>query len=730
MEEDVEIHPDLPFSATTRDQGPASGFFTASKIGKRFSSGAIKVLKGWFSSHSRNPYPHAGDIELLQRQTGLSRQQITTWLANARRRQKFHPQQPSIPQESPDGTRPMETPRRRATPTPFESMNPMERWENSPPEHEPVTASAIAKAVSTFTAISDSADQMPSTRARPMRSTCSNSSISSAVTSQDSSHSVSSAYSYTSRASVNSLDHLKKAIKRRRRRIAPARQHTEGNNLLRQDHHTFQCTFCTETFKTKHNWRRHEKSMHLSLERWECSPNGPTFLNDVSLPCCIYCGHAEPDQKHLASHNYTTCQDRSLEDRTFFRKDHLQQHLKLVHNAQFSKFPMEQWKYENEDIRSRCGFCDLGLTSWSDRVDHIAEHFKDGKTMVDWQGEWGFDRNVLDMVENSMAPYLIHYEKHSPWPFTTHQGLPGTPTSAFEVLKLELEYFSTNYVSKHHFAPSNEELQYESCCIIFGSEMMAQNPSTPRSSWLRDLLMSSKEIVDRARLRPMKSAAKSRFTGLKIQGKDVIFESCVLEDQLHKYVDIPRLLGLEVGNDELQREACNIVTRMDSSLPDPSDMFVNFLVSLIYGSTRWLSPFRLRANLPLSNEQSGPEVEIVRTTLNLEANRGVLPQQVQARTRVVSDEADTSHTTDFLVLNDSNCYRQLTRELSRFVATTMSPRNPNSHVPTDEELQYQARWLMFGDDDPWNQTPVDNIDWLREFKKDVGLFPKGDLKEI
>lgn len=26
---------------------------------------------------------------------------------------------------------------------------------------------------------------------------------------------------------------------------------------------TYQCTFCTETFKTKHDWQRHEKSLHL-----------------------------------------------------------------------------------------------------------------------------------------------------------------------------------------------------------------------------------------------------------------------------------------------------------------------------------------------------------------------------------------------------------------------------------------------------------------------------------
>ncbi|KAK0640192.1 hypothetical protein DIS24_g9601 [Lasiodiplodia hormozganensis] len=202
------------------------------------------------------------------------------------------------------------------------------------------------------------------------------------------------------------------------------------------------------------------------------------------------------------------------------------------------------------------------------------------------------------MVENSMPPYLIHYERNSPWPFTTQQGPPETPTSAFELIEVELEYFAMNYSITQHSLPSDQELQYEACCIIFGSEMLSRDPATPPSSWLRDLLMSSEEITNQARIRPMKSAAKSRFTHLKINGKDSIFEACNVEAQLREYADMPKLLGLDVGDDELQREACNIV-------------------------------------------------------------------------------------------------RRLARELSWFVAITTSTRNPDSHVPTDEELQHQARWIMF-----------------------------------
>jgi hypothetical protein len=82
----------------------------------------------------------------------------------------------------------------------------------------------------------------------------------------------------------------------------------------------------------------------------------------------------------------------------------LRQHLRLVHDSQFMKWPMEGWKLECDDVQSRCGFCDISMTTWTERVDHLAEHFREGKTMADWSGNWGFDSATLEMVENSMPP--------------------------------------------------------------------------------------------------------------------------------------------------------------------------------------------------------------------------------------------------------------------------------------------------------------------------------------
>ncbi|KAF4973973.1 hypothetical protein FZEAL_9080 [Fusarium zealandicum] len=689
------------------------------KIGKRFSSESVRVLKSWLGNNVHRPYPTAADVETIQRQTGLNKQQINTWLANARRRLKNQPgsARPPTPQVH---SSPMAVPARNdttATSSSFQDMGPLQRWQNSPPEHEPATASAIVQAVRGFP-VADSPDRLYSGESDIGRSLNSSSSAGSTVASQSS-----SAYSHTSGFSFKSVERIRKAIKLKRRRIPTERPAASQNN------HPFQCTFCTETFKTKWSWKRHEKSLHLSLEQWECTPSGPTALDEKSQQVCVYCGLVNPDSSHKQIHNFAACQGRALEERTFSRKDHLQQHLKLVHNSQFNKWPMDSWKRQCEKIRSRCGFCGMIIDFWSDRVDHVAEHFKAGQTMADWKGDWGFEAHMLDMVENSMAPYLIHYERKSPWPFTTRQGLPDAPPSAFELVKQELEYYHANHVHAKHHPPTHQALLYEGCCIIFGAEMLSQDAAIPGPSWLRDLFMSSEDVVTQARIRPMKSAAKSRMTNLRISGKDNIFEACPMEERLRAYVDIPKLVGLEVGDAELQHQAYLIVQAMEEVSPTASDVFHTFLTGLIFGSTHWLAPFRQRNGLPVVEATSTDDKATIPkgagTTMYTDLLQGGSPDDAPWKNSdYITPEARPDNGIEWptsFFLNDSNCYRRLGRELTRFVMSAMSPRNPNSHVPTDGELQHQARWIMFSDDDPWNQTPADNPQWLEEFKKDAGL---------
>lgn len=167
----------------------------------------------------------------------------------------------------------------------------------------------------------------------------------------------------------------------------------------------YQCTFCTEDFRTKHDWQRHEKSLHLPVEQWVCTLHGPQALKlDTGSMCCVFCGVPDPDEAHLDIHNYQPCHERTLEERTFNRKDHLNQHLQLVHNVKFDKWSMSSWRIPMSSIKTRCGFCGLKMQMWEERVDHLAGHFKQGLTMASWQGDWGLEDRHLKLLENAIPP--------------------------------------------------------------------------------------------------------------------------------------------------------------------------------------------------------------------------------------------------------------------------------------------------------------------------------------
>jgi hypothetical protein len=72
--------------------------------------------------------------------------------------------------------------------------------------------------------------------------------------------------------------------------------------------------------------------------------------------------------------------------------------------VRFDEATMAHWRHDTGDFSSRCGFCDEVLSSWGERADHIAAHFKAGQTMAEWVGDWGLESAVLERVENAIPP--------------------------------------------------------------------------------------------------------------------------------------------------------------------------------------------------------------------------------------------------------------------------------------------------------------------------------------
>lgn len=138
----------------------------------------------------------------------------------------------------------------------------------------------------------------------------------------------------------------------------------------------------------------------MPLDRWACSPFGPqVYYPEIGQICCVFCGEKNPTDTHTEGHNPRSCQER-----IFNRKDHLKQHLRLVHKSGLLDWSIKDWRIPTPQIRSRCGFCGVALDCWNDRVDHLADHFKMGKTMADWTGDWGFEIPISHTVENCIPP--------------------------------------------------------------------------------------------------------------------------------------------------------------------------------------------------------------------------------------------------------------------------------------------------------------------------------------
>ncbi|KAK7539793.1 uncharacterized protein J3D65DRAFT_619834 [Phyllosticta citribraziliensis] len=395
------------------------------KSGVRFSKPAIRALTEWIVAHSDHPYPTEQEKDELRQKTGLSETQMNNWFANARRRKKHMPRRmdsdgsgassaidiPNLPNQS------------------WKDLNPMERWKISPPENEPAPLTAIAQAVRQHTPPLEngssahtsrhgsSASSGPQSRRAPSSASLEVTSVNSALSSQDDSFgSIFSFDSGNSRHSWGSFGSFgPKGIRKERRRRR--RQELKSQKPGEDGRRMFQCTFCTDTFKSKYDWSRHEKSLHLSLEKWICAPLGPVITCTASgQRKCVFCEKIDPSKEHLENHNWTACEEKSPEQRTFYRKDHLRQHMRLMHDCKLNEL-MESWKSETTYIRSRCGFCRKTFDTWQDRVDHLAKEFRNGALMKDWKGCRGFDPQVALLVTNAMPPYLIGSESKTPNPF-------------------------------------------------------------------------------------------------------------------------------------------------------------------------------------------------------------------------------------------------------------------------------------------------------------------------
>ena len=90
------------------------------------------------------------------------------------------------------------------------------------------------------------------------------------------------------------------------------------------------------------------------------------------------------------------------------------------------------------------------------------------------------------------------------------------------------------------------------------------------------------------------------------------------------------------------------------------------------------------------------------------SHRGDEKMNNAVREQVTIEEPSTRKTT---------CWEILTIGLGHYAREQIA----SGIVPCDSILQQEARRLLFGDYDPWNQTAADNPEWLALFKKAHGI---------
>ncbi|KAJ4031921.1 hypothetical protein NW761_012932 [Fusarium oxysporum] len=628
--------------------GPSDSAVIVPKIGSRFSKAVIRMLKDWLACHTDFPYPTEPELAALQSETGLNKTQITNWFANARRRGLVQSARPTPFQAKDSPTNPMDIPPRPGTPAPRGSSSlaePLARWVDSPPEDEPATAGAIARALVS----------------------------------------------------------------------------TSGSLFYKSS--------------PRDSWQSsHGPSSASSAERHESHQNDA--LADDGAP---------PKFRILPQSASYRISIRDIEERTFFRKDHLIQHLRLFHNAEVTHPSIDEWRRPLLDVRSRCGFCGLVMNTWQARVDHLAEHFKLGKTMADWKGEWGFDAAILKNVERAIPPSdLIDYEKTTPNPFAASDPPLSSPANAYELLKLEIDYYIECFLDRNGKLPSNDEIQLEACRVILAAESGSAygantNPTTISNSWLRDLIMSSHDVTQRAKFGPIRLCREGRLPTLQLKGKDSLFGQCPFEAQLQAFISIQEMRGTQLKPERIQEEACDIVRHMERASVARSDIFANWMIALIYTDLDWVTKLQKRTpsfhasmmgvgNPPtsLASAESPFSGALPLLQMHNFQSRSALVAATECSTdSLLEGAASTNYGKPSLhqryCAGDLDCNHWFDRDITRWVGSTMSLNNPSYHIPSDEEIQHQARWIMYDCDDTWNQTPADNPEWLWRFKRSVGI---------
>jgi serine/threonine protein kinase len=144
---------------------------------------------------------------------------------------------------------------------------------------------------------------------------------------------------------------------------------TEDRQLLARDpSKIYQCTRkCGKRYGRKCDWKRNEEEGY-PCKSWICSLCKGDGVENVK-PC--------------------------------FRKYHFVQHFRNIHpDLNAEEYEEASVVCSDTEFPRQCGFCRHRFASRQDRIDHIADHFKQGKCMLDWNDGDVSDADDTDDNDN------------------------------------------------------------------------------------------------------------------------------------------------------------------------------------------------------------------------------------------------------------------------------------------------------------------------------------------
>jgi hypothetical protein len=338
-------------------------------------SSSVAMLRAWYLSNHRYPYPSRREKQKLAMDSNLTLKQVTNWLSNARKRKKFSVEDP----QSSSG-----------------QLTPMEAWLSSGSDEEPASESDIRSEAENLTS-SLRIDKISSTFLHSRKYASSEGSAGSAFSQCDDAvisgpprqgrktkllRQDTTVYPVERYPFLSDISHFQPATDLK----AEQKENTDKSGSSTKNMQ-FQCTFCREKLSSK-TWRRHEESQHLPQFQWICMRDSPTLRRPGSdVMVCAFCFKANPDSEHFESaHKMSRCKQRPEDKRAFSRQDHLAQHIRQMHDSELHTLTAKAWKHpvSYKDHNWECGFCDETLCNWDTRARHISAHFREGLTMSSW----------------------------------------------------------------------------------------------------------------------------------------------------------------------------------------------------------------------------------------------------------------------------------------------------------------------------------------------------------